>query len=116
MTRMRTLSAGSRHASAATCATVDLYRGRETRAAAQRLNVMGVEQPLAPERRAEDDEDALDQLGLEARLGGHLSDGGLLPWPREEILGEAEGEPPLAAGALEVVERVPALAHPRHHP
>ena len=35
---------------------------------------------------------------------------------REELLGEAEGEPALAPGLLQVLQRVAALAHPRHHP
>ena len=34
----------------------------------------------------------------------------------EEVLGEAEGEPALAPGLLQVLERVAPLAHPRHDP
>ena len=68
------------------------------------------------ERRAEDDEDALDQLRLEAGLARHLLDRDLLLGVREEVLGEAEGEPPLAARLLQLLERVAALAHPRDHP
>ena len=42
--------------------------GEHAGAVAQRLDVLGAEQPLAAERGAEDDEDPLDQLRLEAGL------------------------------------------------
>ena len=71
-------------------------RRQHPRAVPQRFDVARVEQPLAFERGAEDDEDALDQLGLEAGLAGHVLDRDLLLGPREEVLGEAEREPTLA--------------------
>ena len=56
-------------------------RRRATRAQWRRAcDVVGAEQPLAPQRGAEDDEDPLDQLRLEAGLRGHLLDG--QPAPR----------------------------------
>ena len=87
--------------------------GEDPRAVAQRLHVVGVEQALALQRGAEDDEDALDQLRLEPGLAGDLLHRRLLLRLREEVLGEAEGEAALAARPLEVLERVAALAHPR---
>ena len=52
--------------------------GEDAGAVAQRVDVVGAEQPLAAERGAEDDEDALDQLRLEAGLRGDLLDRDLL--------------------------------------
>ena len=48
--------------------------GEDPGAVAQRLHVVGVEEPLAPERGAEDDEDALDQLRLEPGLAATCLD------------------------------------------
>ena len=90
--------------------------GEHPGAVAKSLHVVGVEQTLALQRGAEDDEDALDQFGLEAGLRGHLLDGDLLLGLGEEVLGEAEGEPALAARPLQLLQRVPALTHPRDHP
>jgi hypothetical protein len=83
---------------------------------AQRRHVVGAEQALAAERGTEDDEDPLDQLRLEARLARDLLDRNPLLETREELLDETEGEPALAARPLQLLERVTALAHPRHHP
>ena len=80
---------------------------------AQRLHVLGAEQALLTQRGAEDDEDALDQLWLETGLTGNLTKRRLLLLFGEEILGKAEGKAALAPGALEVLERVAALAHAR---
>ena len=88
--------------------------GEHPGAVAQRLDVLRAEHPLAAEGRAEDDQDALDQLRLEAGLARHLLDRHLLFGPRKEFLGEAEGEPALAARPLQVLERVAALAHARN--
>ena len=90
--------------------------GEHAGAVPQRPHVLGAEQPLAAERGAEDDEDALDQLRLEPGLTRHLLDRRLLLLAGEEVLDEAEGEPPLAARPLQLLQRVAALAHPRDDP
>ena len=90
--------------------------GQDPRAVPQRLDVIGAEQALAADRGAEDDEDALDQLRLQAGFLGDLLAPRPFPLAREELLDEAEGEPALAAGPLQFLQRVAALAHPRHDP
>ena len=90
--------------------------GKDAGAVAQGGDVAGVENPLAPQRGAEDAEDALDQLRLEAGLLRHLLDRDLLLGLGEQLFGEAEGKPALAAGPLQVGQRVAPLAHPRHDP
>jgi hypothetical protein len=90
--------------------------GEDASAVAQRGGVLLGQLAAAFRRGAEDDEDAFDQLRLEAGLLGHRLD--RVPALRfgEELFGESKGEPALAAGVLQVLQRVPPLAHPRDHP
>ena len=58
--------------------------------------------------------DPRDQSGLEPRLLGDLVERARLAVVREQLLDEPVREPPLLAGAANLLERVPALAQPRH--
>ena len=59
----------------------------------------------------------LDQLLLEPGPRGRLAAGDrALAAAGQQVLDVAEGEPAVADGAPQLLERVAALAHPRDHP
>ena len=64
---------------------------------------------------AESVDEPLNQSLFEPGLACGLSDRHSTLVGREELLEEAEGQAPLVGGARDAGERVPALAHPRHH-
>jgi len=65
-------------------------------------------------RQPQRPEDALDQRGLEARVGGRLLERVRRLRRREELLQVAERQPAAVARHADLLERVAALAHPRH--
>ena len=81
-----------------------------------RPQVLLVQPALPTHRGAEQRHQPLDQLGLEpGPLGGLLPAVAPLGDP-EQVLGVAEGELAPPGGLLDRLQRVAALAHPRHHP
>ena len=80
-----------------------------------RLGVLLGEPALERRRRAEQRHEPLDQGLLQPGSLGHLRRGEESPLVRQQVLDEAEGQPPLADGRPQLGQRVTPLAHPRDH-